>query len=163
MFAQHLADLKGAGAEIGAVTALAAHYCIDEITAASPLPILNAVDVIRDAMATSGHRKVGLLGAGRVMDTALWGALDGVELLKPKDTSKVGEAYIAMAQRGSCSENERSFFFDEGAKLTDRGADAVFLGGTDLFLAFEGHDPGYDVIDGGELHIAALAQLAESD
>ncbi len=41
---------------------------------------------------------------------------------------------------------------------------AFFLGaGTDLFLAFEGHDPGYPMIDGGELHIAALAEAAESD
>ena len=66
----------------------------------------------------------------------------------------------AMAQRGSCSDQERQMFFDEGARLMDRGAEAVILAGTDLFLAFEGQDPGYPVIDGGRLHIAEIARLA---
>ncbi len=163
MFAGHIAALKGAGAEIAAVTALAGHFCIEETIAASTLPLCNAVDVIRDAMAHRGLTKLGLLGAGRVMETGLWGALDGIEQIKPKDAAATGQAYIDMAQRGACTEEERAYFFAEGADLMDRGAEAVFLAGTDLFLAFEGYDPGYPVIDGGELHIAALAEAAESD
>ena len=162
VFAGHLSALQAAGAEIGAVTALAGHFCIEETIAASPIPILNAVDAIRDAMAERGLKTVGLLGAGRVMDTGLWGALDTLTLITPSDTKTTGHAYIDMAQRGSCTEAERAYFFDQGAALMDRGAEAVFLAGTDLFLAFEDQDPGYPVIDGGLLHIAALARLAET-
>lgn len=161
VFADHIAALAAAGAEVAAVTALAGHYCIDETIALSPLPIVNAVDVTRRAIAKTGTTRIGLLGSGRVMTTGLYGALHGIDQIIPAEAEAVGRAYIAMAQRGSCDETERSFFFAEGAKLMEAGAESVFLAGTDLFLAFEGHDPGYPVIDGGALHIAELARLAQ--
>lgn len=160
-FNTHIGNLKGAGCDVAAITALAGHFCVNETSALSPLPIVNAVDVIRDAMAARGITRLGLLGAGRVMKTGLWGAFEGIENLLPQDADAVGDAYISMAQRGNCDKTERAFFFAEGARLIDAGAEAVFLAGTDLFLAFEGHDPGYTVIDGGQLHIAELARFAE--
>ena len=39
-------------------------------------------------------------------------------------------------------------------------AEALLLGGTDLFLAFDGQECGFPVIDCAALHIAALAQAA---
>ena len=165
VFAAHLANLKGAGAQVGAVTALAAHYCIAETIAASPLPLINAVDVIRAALADQGIKRIGVLGAGRVMETGLWGAFDNVEQILPAadERAGVGQSYLDMAQRGACFDAERDLFFEQGRKMINRGAEAVFLAGTDLFLAFENHDPGYPVIDGGALHIAALAQAAEQE
>ena len=165
VFADHLGNLKGAGAKVGAVTALAAHYCIAETIAASPLPLINAVDVIRDALTAQGIQRIGVLGAGRVMETGLWGALDAVEqiLPAPEDMAEVGQTYLDMAQRGQCFDAERALFFEQGQKMMDRGAEAVFLAGTDLFMAFENQDPGYPVIDGGAVHIAALAQAAEQE
>ncbi|MEX0286558.1 MAG: aspartate/glutamate racemase family protein [Paracoccaceae bacterium] len=160
VFASHIRNLAGAGAQVAAVTALAGHYCIKETIARSPLPLVNAVEVIRDDLQTRGVQRIGLLGSGRVMDTGLYGALDDIEVLRPSDVDGVGRFYIDMAQRGSCSPDERALFFGEGAKLMDQGAEAVFLAGTDLFLAFEDHDPGYPVLDGGLIHIAALAELA---
>ena len=43
------------------------------------------------------------------------------------------------------------------ALCRDQGADAVLLAGTDLFVAFEGHDPGFPVLDSAAIHIEALA------
>ncbi len=163
VFAAHIRDLAAAGADVAAVTALAGHYCIEETIALSPIPVVNALDVIRADVAARGIKRLGVLGAGRVMTSGLYGALDGVaQILPPKDAVEdVGNAYIAMAQRGSCTEAERQMFFDTGAKMVgEEGAEAVFLAGTDLFLAYEGHDPGYPVIDGGQVHIAELARLA---
>ncbi len=100
------------------------------------------------------------------MTSGLYGALDAVEqILPPADSVEdVGTAYITMAQRGSCTREERQMFFDIGAAMVrNDGAEAVFLAGTDLFLAFEGNDPGYPVIDGGEVHIAELARLAAKE
>lgn len=160
VFADHIQNLAAAGADCAAVTALAGHYCIDELIAISPIPVVNAVDVIRQAFAGLGLQRIGVLGSGRVMTTGLYGGLDAIEQLRPQDAKAVGNAYLTMAQRGDCDADERAYFFAEGVKLIDAGAEAVFLAGTDLFLAFEGHDPGYPVIDGGMLHIAELARLA---
>jgi aspartate racemase len=37
-----------------------------------------------------------------------------------------------------------------------QGAEAIVLGGTDLFLAFAGQDCGFPVLDCAEVHIDAL-------
>ncbi len=162
VFARHIADLAAAGAEVAAVTALAGYYCIEETIARSPIPVVNAVEVIRDHLQARRTARIGLLGSGRVMETGLYGALDGLEVIRPDDVAGVGRAYIDMAQRGQCLEPERALFFAEGAKLMEKGAELVFLAGTDLFLAFEGQEPGYPVVDGGLIHIEALADLARS-
>ena len=44
--------------------------------------------------------------------------------------------------------------------VRDQGAEAVVLAGTDLGLAFDGHDAGYPVIDALDVHVAVLADLA---
>ncbi len=46
--------------------------------------------------------------------------------------------------------------------VENQNADAILLAGTDLGLAFDGHDPGYRVIDALALHVAALTDLATS-
>ena len=165
VFADHIRDLAAAGAEIAAVTALAGHFCIDETSAAAPIPLVNAVTVIRDHLNSIGIKRIGVLGSGRVMDTGLYGALDEFEQMLPPaaEITSVGQTYIDMAQRGACLDAERDLFFDLGRQMIKDGAEAVFLAGTDLFLAFEGQDPGYPVIDGGLVHIAALAKLAQKD
>jgi len=61
-----------------------------------------------------------------------------------------------MANIGHVTEAQRRVFFEEGRKLCQRGAEAVMLGGTDLFLAFQGQDCGFPVIDCAEIHIEAI-------
>ncbi len=40
-------------------------------------------------------------------------------------------------------------------------AEVVILAGTDMFLAFAGTEPGFEVIDSAEVHIEALACLGK--
>jgi aspartate racemase len=40
------------------------------------------------------------------------------------------------------------------------GAEAIVLAGTDLNLAFDGHDAGYPVIDALDVHVELLADIA---
>jgi aspartate racemase len=54
-------------------------------------------------------------------------------------------------------------FFSAGRELyRDQGADAVLLGGTDLFLAFDGRDCGFPVVDCAEIHVEMLYRLSLS-
>lgn len=162
VFAGHISELEAAGADVAAITALAGHYCIEETMARASIPIANAIDAIRSDLAARGLHRVGVLGSGRVMSTGLFGALSDVQQLSPPpdQLEAVGQAYIAMAQRSHCTDEDRMLFFSAGRAMMDKGAEAIFLAGTDLFMAFEGYDPGYPVIDGGEVHIAELARLA---
>jgi aspartate racemase len=77
------------------------------------------------------------------------------------DLDAVHQAYVDMATVGSVTEAQRQIFFDCGRDLCEaRGAEAVILGGTDLFLAFEGQEPGFAAVDCALLHIEDLARQA---
>ena len=62
-----------------------------------------------------------------------------------------------MATAGRVTDAQRQTFFAIGQHLCRvQGADAVMLGGTDLFLAFAGQDCGFPVLDCAEIHVEAL-------
>jgi aspartate racemase len=72
---------------------------------------------------------------------------------------RVHDAYIAMAGEGRVSDAQRAVFLSAGAQMTrEQGADAIMLGGTDLFLAFDDADPGFPLIDCAAIHIDAIYQ-----
>ncbi len=61
-----------------------------------------------------------------------------------------------MASIGRVVDQQRQTFFEAGRRLSHRGAEAVLLGGTDLFLAFTGHDCGFPIIDCADVHVDAI-------
>ena len=95
----------------------------------------------------------------------LAGGVNSAELIAPADDTfeRVSEEYFAIAQTGTCTEKQRAFFFEEGKKMIDRGAEAVILAGTDLCLAFDGEDPGYPVLDSALIHVDAIFVAANAE
>ncbi len=167
IFAGLIERLKGAGPAIAAVTSLGGHFCIEELKAISPLPLIDAIPEINRDLATRGLKRVGLLGTRRVMATGIYGGLRSVDWVAPAGDAleAVHDTYVAMAVPGVVTEAQRAHLFDAGRSLCqNQGAEVVLLSGTDLFLAFQGHDPGYPVIDSADIHVAAIAQqLANGD
>ena len=161
IFAALTNRLAAAGAEAVAVTSLAGHFCINEFKALSPLPVIDAIPALNAYFKQRGLRKLGLLGTKAVMESRFYGGIDSAELVVPEGTlfDEVHNAYINMATRGWATDKERAFFFKTGAGMA---VDAVLLGGTDMFLAFEGHDCGFPVIDCAEVHIAALFEVSRA-
>ena len=155
--------LKDGGAEAVAVTSLGGHFCIDAFEAVSSLPVLNAIPAIDAHLGASGFNKIGLIGTRFVMQSGVYGGVSSVEFAVPQgdDMDAVHEAYLGIATPAVPDPDAAAYLFDAARKLvTDQGAEAVFLGGTDLFLAFDRRDPGFPVIDAAKVHIAALARAA---
>jgi aspartate racemase len=70
---------------------------------------------------------------------------------------QVHRAYVEMAIAGRVTEAQRQIFFSVGRELCrTRGAEAVILGGTDLFLAFDGQNSGFAAIDCARIHVEAI-------
>lgn len=164
VFRHHVEQLAGAGAEIAAVTSIAGHFCIGELENISPLPLVNALTALGEELNRRGLKRVGLLGSRAAMETRLYGTVSGLEIVLPPsdDLAAVGEEYIAMAGTQLATEAQREFFFTIGARLcSEQGAESVVLAGTDMFLAFDGADPGFEVIDSAEVHVQVLARLAQ--
>lgn len=162
VYAYHLAQLKGAGADLGVLTSIGGSFCFAETEALSPLPLSSPIAPVETALARRGIGTIGLLGTSQATQSSLYGQLTRVRAVAPADTEAVHNAYVAMATTGRCSKITRDLLFSEGAGMIARGAEAVLLAGTDLGLAFDNHDPGYPVVDAVDLHVAHLVDLAKS-
>jgi aspartate racemase len=141
------------------------HFCIKQLKAISPLPIVDALPAVDEGIVKHGYKKVGLIGTNKVMSTRLYGAVTSAEIVLPDpiDRDRTNDAYLAMATAARVTEEQRAVFFDVGERLSrDHGAEAIMLGGTDLFLAFDGRDCGFEVIDCAQLHVDTLFRKSQS-
>jgi aspartate racemase len=153
--------LKDAGCDCAALSSLGAHFCLDELAALSPLPIVSAVAPLDAYFVEQGIKRIGLLGTRVVMRTRLYGQLARTDAIALDDEIELlGQTYQDVAVAGTCSAAQRELFLDAGRRMTAAGADAIVLAGTDLNLAFDGQNPGYTVIDALNIHVALLADLA---
>jgi aspartate racemase len=165
IFARLVGRLKAAGAAQAAVTSMGGHFCIKELEAISPLPMINGLDPVDAALKRAKYKKVGIIGTRTVMESKLYGKISEAEVLAPlgDELAEVHQNYVTMAQSGRVTAKQRRTFFEAGRRLCgERGAEAVMLGGTDLFLAFVGHDGGFPVIDCADIHVEVIYQKSSS-
>jgi aspartate racemase len=159
IFLNLVSRLAAAGAETAAITSIGGHFCVNELAAISPIPILNAIPEIATEILRRGFRKVGLLGIRRVMDSRLYGGITSADVVVPQGAAcdAAHQHYLAMALSGRATDQQRTDLFAIGQSLCqDQGADVVLLAGTDLFLAFDGRPCGFPVLDCAEIHMDAL-------
>lgn len=161
IYAPLIDRLKAAGADCAAITSLGGHFCFEETKAISSLPLVSAIAPLDDYFASEGLSAVGILGTRVVQRTGFYGSLTKTRpVTLPDEIDEIGQTYTDMAIAGACTPEQRAYFFAAGQRLIDAGAEVVVLGGTDLGLAFNGHDPGYRVIDALDVHVDLLARLA---
>jgi aspartate racemase len=159
IFVRLVRRLAAAGAGAAAVTSMAGHFCIGELKAMSPLPILDAIPEVDAAIRDRNLKTIGILGTRTVMETGLYGGISSAEIVLPQGEvlEQIHTSYLEMAIAGRVTDAQRRVFFSIGQQLCrEQGAEAVMLGGTDLFLAFAGQDCGFPVIDCAGIHVEAL-------
>jgi aspartate racemase len=159
VFLRLVRRLEAAGAGAVAVTSMGGHFCIAELEAVSPLPILNAIPEVDAAIARRNLKTIGILGTRLVMESGLYGGITSAKIVLPPGDAldEVHDNYVEMAIAGRVTDAQRRVFFANGRQLCrEQGAEAVMLGGTDLFLAFAGQDCGFPVIDCADVHAEAI-------
>jgi aspartate racemase len=155
--------LAAAGAELAAITSMGGHFCVEELKKISPLPILNGIPEVDAVIRRKNLKTVGILGTKAVMETGLYSGISTARVVAPEGDAleQVHNNYFEMAVAGRATEAHRRAFFSVGRRLCQvRGAEAIILGGTDLFLAFAGEECGFPVIDCAEVHVDALYQTS---
>jgi aspartate racemase len=164
IFAALVGRLAAAGARAAAVTSMGGHFCIPELEAISPLPLINALPAVDEAIRARGLKSVGIIGTRKVMDTRLYGSITCATVLVPEgdEFEAVQADYGAMATVGRVSDAQRRTFHEAGRRLHARGAEAVLLGGTDLFLAFHGQPCDFPVVDLADVHVEAIYRRSRS-
>ncbi|HXO69479.1 MAG TPA: aspartate/glutamate racemase family protein [Bradyrhizobium sp.] len=159
IFAGLVRRLASAGAEAAAITSIGGHFCVSELVALSPIPILDAIPAIAERIRQDRLKTVGLLGTATVMKTRLYGGISSASVVVPEGDAldRVHRNYIAMALSGKVSDEARAELFSIGHSLCrDQGAEVVLLAGTDLCLAFDGRACGFPTADCAEIHMDAL-------
>jgi aspartate racemase len=159
VFARYVDQLKSSGCEAVALTSMGGHFCIEALERLSSLPLISALPALERHFSAIGVARVGVLGTRAVMESGLYG-MSAVDVISvPGEQLQTAHShYVAMAIAGKATAEQRAFFEDAALRLVEeQGAEAIVLGGTDLFLAFDKHDYPYRVVDCGRVHAEAIA------
>ena len=159
-----LQQLAAAGAGIGILPAVTPHICIDELQAITPIPVIDLTKVVADRMRERRLSRVALFGTRFVVESDLYGRLDGVDVVRPREPELefIHHAYTQMAHTGVASAAHREQFVALADTLRQRdGVEAVVLAGTDFALMFNGPDTPFPHVDCARAHIDAIMRALE--
>jgi aspartate racemase len=151
--------LKAAGATFAALPAVTPHLCISELLPLSPLPLVNMLEVVNDSLRSSGFHRVALFGTRFTVDSAMFGALTDVEVVRPRpqEVDYIHNAYFQLASTGVGGDAEREGLTRMAATLIQRDSlDAIILAGTDLALIFDESNITFPHVDCARVHLDAI-------
>jgi aspartate racemase len=151
-FARLIERLAKGGSDLAAISAITPHICIRELEKISVLPLVNIIHEIRTAILQRGYKRVALFGTRFVVESRMYGMLEGVDVVVPEaDTvAAIHDAYMQTVAGGT----------EARATLTkianELPVDAVVLAGTDLSMIFDETNTGFPNVDGAKVHIDAI-------
>jgi len=154
-----LGTLKAAGATIGVLPAVTPHLCIDELTAIAPIPVIDLTRVVSDHLQERRLSKVALFGTRFVVESDMYGRLQGVDVVRPRESELafIHDAYTQLAHSGRTSEEHRERFVSLADTLQKRdGVEAIVLAGTDFALMFNAGNTPFPHVDCTRAHIAVI-------
>lgn len=131
--------LSNIGADFCVLPDNVCHHAIHLAEAHSPIPWLNMIGLVSDALESNGCRKVGLIGtkfvtSGSTYQTVL--GLRGIHLLVPPDeeTIEIDRIIFSEAVFGRVRAESRDRVTRSVRALADRGCEAVILGSSEAPL-----------------------------
>jgi len=151
--------LKAAGAEFAAIPAITPHYCIRELIAASPLPLVNIFDPLVEELAARGVRRVAVFGTRYVMESSLYGFAGDVEIIRPtgEEMEYIHSTYLELLQNGAGTEEQHRNMTAIAHTLQKRdGAEAILMAGTDLAVLFNEGNTEFPYVDCAALHLKRI-------
>jgi len=153
--------LQAAGAEFAVVPAVTPHFCLRELVAASPLPVLDIFKPLLEELTTRSIRRVALFGTRFVMESELYGALTGIEVIHPHpdEVDYIHNSYVELALQGKGSEEQYRGLTDLAQRLCHRdNVETILLAGTDLAVLFNEENTDFPHLDCAALHLRAITQ-----
>ena len=160
--------LERAGAEFCILPDNVSHYALPMVAAQSPLPFLNMIDIVADAIEANNCSEIGLIGTkyvtfGSTYQTVL--GLRGIKLHVPEETDAdtIDRIIFSEAVYGSVRDESLRNVAHVIQRLADRGAEAVVLGASEASLMLAGSMLPLPLFDPVELLAAAALNHALSE
>lgn len=134
-----VARLVGDGADCLIMPCNTAHGFLERIRAASPVPVLNMIELTCRALKKRGITRAGLLATTGTIRTGIYPKyFDGVELLLPDDEQQQGVMDMIYAGvKAGVKDYDAAAVQKTAEHLMERGAQTIILGCTELPLAME--------------------------
>jgi aspartate racemase len=156
---EFLQRLKSAGAEFAVVPAVTPLYCLRELTAISPLPLIGMIDPLAAELASRAARRTAIFGTRYVIESGFFGLIENVEFIRPKpeEIDLIHNIYAELLRDGSGSaqQNAKLTALANTLRVRDR-VDIILLAGTDLSLVFNDANTRFPHIDCAALHIETI-------
>jgi aspartate racemase len=150
-FARLIERLAAGGATVAAISAVTPHICIRQLERITPLPLVDITKTIADEVRARGYRKVALFGTRFVVESSMFGLLDGIDVVVPPQLDMIHDCYMRIVNGET----------DEPRDILTRIAhelpvDAIVLAGTDLAIVYnEGNTP-FPHVDCAKAHVQAI-------
>ena len=154
-----ISSLAAGGAEMAAIVAITPHICAPELTAISPLPLIDIVTEVAGAIRTRGLKRVALLGTRFTVESRMFDRL-GVDVIMPKasEIEQIHNAYMDVLQDRSTPTQIDGLRHVARTLIARDGAEAVLLAGTDLSMVLNEDEAGFPTVDCAAVHIKAIVK-----
>lgn len=155
-----IAETAAGGAELTAIVAATPHICASQLGAISPLPLIDMLAEVRQAVNARGLKRVALLGTRFTIETRLFGCLEGIETVMPEagQIETIQDLYKEFVEgRGSDVKTDELRRIARAFVSRD-GAQSVLIAGTDLSDVFTEANAGFPMIDCARVHIDAIVR-----
>jgi aspartate racemase len=153
-----LTSLSRAGATVGAIAAVTPHVCLEQLRAASPIPIIDMPAALNAELKKLDLHRIALFGTSFVVETDLFGYLD-VEAVRPspEEIADLDSIYLQLARGAKGTQQDRERVSGIAYRLLDReGVEAIVLAGTDFVALYDSDPPEFRAVDASRVHVDAI-------
>ena len=156
--------LQAAGAQGLLIATNTMHKVIDDVQAATNLPIIHIADVTAKAIKHQGLTKVALLGTQFTMTQDFYKQrlIDvGLQVLIPENDARAEVHRIIYEElcQGQLLASSRQYYQQVIQNLANKGAEGVILGCTEIGLLIKQADSPIPVFDTTAIHAAAAVDF----
>jgi aspartate racemase len=168
LLAAEARSLVAAGAELLVLCTNTMHKVADTVTAAVDVPFVHIADATAEAVSREGLVKVGLLATAYTMEQDFYvGRLrerHGLDVLVPPadDRGLVHEVIYRELCLGVVDDGSRQQYRRIMRELTERGAQGILFGCTEIDLLVGPGDSPVPIFDTTRLHVQKAVELALS-
>ena len=156
--------LQAAGAQGLLIATNTMHKVIDDVQAATNLPIIHIADATAKAIQAQGLTKIALLGTQFTMTQDFYKQrlIDvGLQVLIPENDARAEVHRIIYDElcQGQFLDSSRQYYSQVIKDLANKGAEGVILGCTEIGLLIQQADSPIAVFDTTAIHAAAAVQF----
>jgi len=158
--------LENSGAELLLICANTLHKVYDNVQKELRIPIIHIVDVLAKEIKKTGFSKIGLLGTKITMESSFYRSRlkdrFSIETITPEEDEReiISQIIFQELAKGTIMDSSRIKLLSIINKMTEKGAQGIVLGCTELSLILQPSHLNIPVFDTLLIHAASSVNLA---